>query len=161
MSYFSGRDGALYMRLTPNGAFQKVGKTTNWQLSTSQSSLDTTTLEDTDRTVISGVRATTGSCSVLYYQETKGDNTSNRCAQLIQTLIKPRLTTGTDLEGKADPTQVVRFRFAINDGSNTTVGRYNEVDAILTSASMEMGVGAIFQASVSFDVIGAPRSVAI
>ena len=111
--------------------------------------------------MISGVRSTTGSCSVLYYQETRGNNTSTRCAQLIQTLIKPRTSTGTDSEGKADPTQVVRMRFAVNDGSNTTFGRYNEVDAILTSASMEMGVGAIFQASVSFDVIGAPRSVAI
>ena len=103
MSYFSGRDGAMYMLI--DGSYQKVAKATNWQLSTSQSSLDTTTLEDTDRTVISGVRATTGSCSILYYQETRGNNTTNRCAQLIQTLIKPRTSTGTDSEGKADSTQ--------------------------------------------------------
>ena len=91
---------------------------------------------------------------VLYYQETRGDNTSNRCAQLIQTLIKPRVTTGGEHEGRAAAADVVGFRFAVNDGSGTD-GRYNEVDAILTSASMEMAGGSIFQASVSFDVIRA------
>ena len=158
MSYFSGRDGAMYMEIA--GSFQKVAKATSWQLSSSQSSLDTTTLEDTDRTVISGLRATTGSCSILYYQDSRGDNTSNRCSQLIDKLIKPRHSTGAGEEGKADEAEVVRMRFAVNDGSGT-MGRYTEIDAVLTSASMEMGVGAIFQASVSFDVIGAPRSVSI
>ena len=148
----------MYMQIS--GSFQKVAKATSWQLSSSQSSLDTTTLEDTDRTVISGVRATTGSCSILYYQQSRGNNTTNRCSQLIDTLIKPRKSNGAGEEGKADEAEVVRFRFAVNDGSGAD-GRYNEVDAILTSASMEMGVGAIFQASISFDVIGAPRSVAI
>ena len=41
------------------------------------------------------------------------------------------------------------------------VGRYVEVDAVLTSAAMNMAVGEIFAADVSFDVVGAPRDITV
>ena len=157
MSYFSGRDGAMYMEIS--GRFQKVAKATRWQLSSSQASLDTTTLEDTDRTVISGVRSMTGSCEILYYQSSRGNNTDNRCSQLVDKLIKPR-TTG-NIDGIAAVPENVRLRFAVNDGSNAPTGRYIEIDAVLTSATMQMGVGEIFSAAINFDSVGAPRSVTI
>ena len=160
MSYFSGKDGAVYMKV--DTAWKKVAKAVNIQLTSSQSSLDTTTLEDTDRTVVAGVRSMTGSCRILYYQETKGNNTTNRASQLINKLIKPS-TKNTEPGIAADPEEVL-LRFAVNDGSNAagdTPGRFTEINTVLTSASISMGVGEIFAADINFDVIGAPQSTSI
>ena len=156
MAYFSGRDGAVYLEVS--GTYQKIGKATNWQLTSSQASLDTTTLEDTDRTVIYGVRSMTGSCRILYYQ-TSNDNAGNYASTLINKLVKE--STANDEPGIGADSEVVRMRFAVNDGSNTPVGRYVEVDAVLTSAAMNMAVGEVFAADVSFDVVGAPRDITV
>lgn len=157
MAYFSGRDGAVYMSVA--GAWTKVGKATNWQLTSSQASLDTTTLEDTDRTTIAGVRSMTGSCEILYYQATN-DNSENYASQLINKLIKK--ATATNEPGIAQDPENILMRFYVNDGSGgDRRGRYVEVDAVLTSAAMSMAVGEIFSANVSFDVNGAPREMSI
>ena len=157
MAYFSGRDGAVYMDIA--GTWTKVGKATNWQLTSSQGSLDTTTLEDTDRTVIYGVRSMTGSCTILYYQ-VANDNSGNYASQLINKLI--RKTNASNEPGIAQDPENILLRFYVNDGSGgDKLGRYIEVDAVLTSAAMSMAVGEIFSADVSFDVNGAPRETSI
>lgn len=171
MAYFSGSDGRLFYY--DNGTWRKAARATNWQLTTSQSSLDTTTLEDTDRTVTAGIRSTSGSCSIFYYQPTEGDNAlgsarsddSNWCAAIIGNLISEQTDTSGDSPGiaKGKP-QLVRFRFSLHDGSSMTAsqvdrGKWIDVDAYLTSAVLRMGVGEIFQAEVNFDVVGAPVDV--
>ena len=171
MAYFSGSDGRLFY--DDNGTWRKAARASNWQLTTSQSSLDTTTLEDTDRTVTAGVRTTTGSCSIFYYQPVEGDNAlgsarsddSNWAAAIVGKLISERTDTSGDSPGVAKGKPgVCRFRFSNHDGSNATQseadrGKWIEVDAVLTSASLTMGVGEVFSADISFDVIGAPRDV--
>jgi len=171
MAYFSSSDGRLFF--DDNGTWRKVARATNWQLTTSQSSLDTTTLECTDRTVTPGVRTTTGTCNIFYYQPTEGDNglgtarndNSNWCAEIVGKLISEQTNTSTDDPGiaKSKP-QLVRFRLSVNDGSNGTAaeasqGKWIDVDAYLTSAAMTMAIGEVFQAQISFDVVGAPRDV--
>lgn len=142
--------------------YAKIAKATNWSLTSSQSSLTTTTLEDTDRTVIPGVRTTTGSCTVFYYQESRGNNSNNYCSQLINTLMKARSDTDVGDEGIAASPEQVMLRFNVDDGSNAEEGgRFVEFDALLTSAAINMGVGEIFSAQIGFDVIGAPRRVTI
>ena len=136
MAYFSGRDGAVYLEVS--GTYQKIGKATNWQLTSSQASLDTTTLEDTDRTVIYGVRSMTGSCRILYYQ-TSNDNADNYASTLINKLVKE--STANNEPGIAADSDIVRMRFAVNDGSNTPVGRYVEVDAVHDLSCDEHGSG--------------------
>lgn len=173
MAYFSGSDGRLF--LYDNGAWRNAARTTNWQLTTSQASLDTTTLEDTDRTVTPGVRATSGSCSLFYYQPSEGDNglstarndNSNWCAEIVGKLISEQADTSTYRPGisKGKP-ELVRFRFSIHDGSNSSAspanrGKWVEVDAYLTNATMIMGVGEVFKADITFDVVGAPRDVTL
>ena len=155
MTYFSGSDGSLLFDI--DGTWTKVARATNWSLNTSQSSLTTTTLEDTDRTVIPGVRTTTGSCSIFYYQESMGSNAQNQCAIVINRLLKER--TQTDTPGQAAKPDLVKFRMLIADGS--TDGKRVDVEAYLTNVSMSMAVGEVFSAEVSFDVVGAPVSVTI
>ena len=155
MTYFSGSDGSLLFDV--NGNWTKVARATNWSLSTSQSSLDTTTLEDTDRTVIPGIRTTSGSCTVFYYQESAGSNAQNQCSVIVEKLLKER--TQTDKAGQAAKPDLVKFRMRIADGS--TEGKKIDVEAYLTGASMRMAVGEVLAAELTFDVVGAPLSVTI
>ena len=145
MSYFSGQHGSLYIDSV------KAAAVTNWSFNTSMSPLSTTTLEDTDNTIISGLRTTTGSCRLLYYQN--GDKNSAR--DLIEKLIKER-TTGS-IDGIAAETELVTLKLLINDG--TTTGKFITVEALLTSAAMSMAVGEVLSADVAFQVNGAPISV--
>ena len=146
MSYFSGQHGSLYIDSV------KAAAVTNWSFNTSMSPLSTTTLEDTDNTIISGLRTTTGSCTLLYYQ-----NNGNSARDLVEKLIKER-TTGS-IDGIAAETELVTLKLLINDG--TTTGKFVTVEALLTSAAMSMAVGEVLSADVAFQVNGAPISVGL
>lgn len=154
MVYFSGSSGRLQMKRSTDTDFFTVGRATNWILNVAQSSLDTTALEDTDRTVRPGIRSTTGSCTVFYYQETAGNQTQNDASKLINTLLKKR-TTST-VEGIAAEPEKVGLRMYILDGSDSNKGRVVECEVYFTSASTRMGVGEVLSVDLSFDVIGAP-----
>lgn len=157
MSYFSGSDGRVFF------GTQKA-KARNWTLNATQQSIDTTTLEDTDRTLIAGLRSATGSCTILYYESAAGNQEDGGFSGIVKTLVKPR--TDTAIDGIAAKPELVRFKFAIHDGSNPAEaeqnrGKWIEFDAYLTGATMSVAVGEILQADVNFDVVGAPRSVTL
>jgi len=157
MAYFSGSQGNLYMQVS--NTWRKVAQCVDWSLNASQAVLDTTTLEDTDRTIIPGIRSTNGSCTIFYYQETAGSNANNYCAQIIHKLSKER-TTGS-VDGIASKPETVKFRLVVDDGTadTNTPGKWVEVDALITSAAITMGVGQVFQASINFEVNGAPTDI--
>ena len=144
-NYYSGQHGRLYI----NGS--KAAAVTNWSLNSSMSPLTTTTLEDTDQTYINGIRSSTGSCSLLYYQD--GNNNSAR--DLVEKLMKERSVGSTP--GVAAQAENVSLKLYINDG--TTAGKSVTVDALITAAAMQMAVGEVLSAQVSFQVNGAPISV--
>ena len=151
MSYFSGVNG----RMEIDG--QKAAGVRSWQISSNLGVLDATTLGDTDKVGVPGLRTTTGSCTLLYYQETPGQSAGNSCSELIRVLMKGR--TRGDKPGQAAESQKVTFKLQIDDG--TVAGKYVAVDAYLTSAQMQMAVSEVLQAQVSFEVIGAPLEVSI
>ena len=151
MSYFSGVNG----RLEIDG--KKAAGVRSWQISSNLGVLDATTLGDADKVGVPGIRTTTGSCTLLYYQELPGQNASNSCSELIRMLMKGR--TRGDTPGVAAETQKVTFKLQVDDG--TVAGKYITVDAYLTNAQMQMAVGEVLEAQVSFEVIGAPLEVAI
>ena len=144
-NYYSGQHGSLYI----DGS--KAAAVVSWSLNASMSPLSTTTLEDTDQTFVNGLRTSTGSCSLLYYQD--GNNNSAR--DLVEKLVKER-TVGTTA-GVAAQAENVSLKLYINDG--TTAGKSVTVDALITNAAMQMAVGAVLSAQVSFQVNGAPTSV--
>jgi len=145
MRYFSGQQGSLYI----DGV--KAAAVTSWSLNSSMSPLSTTTLEDTDNTIVQGLRTTTGSCTLLYYQ----DGNSNSCRDLVEKLIKER-TTGIDAGIAAKP-DFVDLKLFVNDGTST--GKFVTLQVLLTSAAMTMAVGEVLSASVAFQANGAPVSV--
>ena len=146
MAFYSGKDGKLFI----DG--DQAARVRGWSISTSVSTLDTTSLEQTDRTVISGIRSTNGSCQLFYFQDTPGSGGS--CSTLLQKVMK----AGTN-QGIAPSPENVRLRLKVDDGS--TNGRYWEGDCVITSASMTMAVGEVLSADVAFEFNGALTTVII
>lgn len=160
MTFYSGQNGRMQIRTSAAGVtpavYQTLAKVTNWSISTSMSPLATTTLEDTDQTFIDGLRTTTGSCRLFYYDDTSGSTRSNSAKTLIDNLIKTRKAETT---GQADASAPLFFKLQVVEGQNAT--REVEVEALLTSASMAMGVGEVLAADVSFQCNGAALAVSL
>ncbi len=149
MGFFSGIQGQLFI----NGT--RAAKVSTWTINSTIGLLDTTSLADTDRTSIYGTRSTTGNCSIYYYQPTVG--TDGDASTLLNALIKAR--TANANPGVAPHADSLVLRLLIDD--STEGGKFVEVDANLTSASMMMAVGTVLQAAISFESNGAPRLVDI
>lgn len=147
--FFSGSQGQLLV----NG--QQAARVSGWSFTTSVGLLDTTSLEDTDRTSTPGVRTTTGSCSLFYYEPDPGEIGQNDASVLLNKLIKDRLAG--QQPGQASESEKVTLRLRINNG--TTTGKFMEVEAYLTSVEMRMAVGEVLSAQVAWEAIGAPVDV--
>ena len=151
-SFYSGQDGQLYVN------DNKVAKVRSWSITVNQAILETVSLEDTDRTLLPGLRSVSGGCSLYYYQETAGNGTA---AGGITTLLSNMITTnsgnGGEQGGGTNPT--VKFKLKVDDGTQN--GRYAEFYAYLTSLSMTSATGEVLAADVSFEVHGAVTGLAL
>ena len=161
MKFYSGQHGRMKIRTSAANAtketFATIAKVTNWSFNTSMSPLDTTTLEDTDSNYIHGLRNTTGSCRVYYYDYQEGDKRKNDAVTLIEKLVQAR-TAQADPGIAPEPVNVILQLQVVVDEKTT---RMIDVEVLLTSASMAMGVGEVLSADVSFQVNGAPRAVTL
>ena len=86
--FYSGKEGELLIDGT------KVARVRSWSFTFNQAVLETVSLEDTDRTIIPGIRSYTGNASVYYYQQTAGGGSGT-----LSTLINSMIKTGS---GSAD-----------------------------------------------------------
>ena len=144
--FYSGQDGQLYVN------DDKVAKVRSWSLTVNQAILETVSLEDTDRTLLPGLRSVSGGCSLYYYQETAGSGTpTGGITTLLSNMITKNSGSGGEQGGGTNPT--VKFKLKVDDG--TTNGRYAEFYAYLTSLSMTSATGEVLAADVSFEVHGA------
>jgi len=146
--YFSGQHGKMKIITAAGtlGAETTVGRLKNWSYTTQQQTLDTTSLQDTDKTIIAGVRSASGQASLLYYSES-----ISNVAQVGGYLIKPGSKQyDTQNYGVNTPPELCRIELSIQDGGE--IGVY----AFITSFAMTCSVGEIVSADISFDVHGAP-----
>lgn len=149
MAFYSGTDGQLYI----DG--QRAAQVRSWSFTSSVATLDTTTLGDTDRTAVAGVRSTSGNCSLFYYQGSPGGGGS--ASELLRKVVKARSSGAED--GVAPIPENVRMKLRVADG--TTLGRYVEGDCVITSVAMTMAVGEVLSADVAFEFVGAPIEVVL
>ena len=147
MSYYSGQHGQLFI----GDSTKAAAAVSQWSLNASMSPLDTTSLEQTDQTFINGLRSTTGSCSLFYYD----DGTQNDARDLIEKLLKER--TVNSVPGVAAEAEKTTLKLRINDG--TTNGQYVTLECLFTSAAMSMAVGEVLSAAIAFQVTGAPVAI--
>lgn len=148
-NFYSGQDGQLFV----DGGSTAVAKVRSWSFTASQAVLETVSLEDTDRTIIPGIRSITGSCSIYYYSDSGSDTGAGGVSTLLQKFVKP---SGGSTAGTSNTTKSsnVKLKLAIDDGS--TAGRFIEFFVYITSLAMTNAVGQILAADISFEVDGAP-----
>lgn len=131
MTYYSGKDGTL----TYNGTL--VAKVSNWNISTTVDTLDTTALTESDRTFVPGIRSTSGSATVFYYDSSP--------VSLLQRVVKTTAVTETDI-------------LAIKLGWDA---KFIQGNCIITSAELSCAVGEVMQANIQFQFTGAPTGVSL
>jgi len=147
--FYSGKEGELLM----NG--NKVAKVRSWSFTFNQAVLETVSLEDTDRTIIHGIRSYTGSASVYYYQDVAGGG-AGQLSSLISDIIKVQSASG---DGANAESSSMTLKLKIKDGS--TAGRFIEFQAIPTNFTIQNAVGEVTAADISFEVNGAPTGLAL
>ena len=150
-TFYSGQNGRMLI------GTDTAAKVTNWSISSTQSPLDCTTLEQEDQTYINGLRNTTGSCRLFYYDYTVGGTAKNDAKTLIDNIMKARTVAGN--AGNAPAPTNVTLELQIVDGTATP--KVVKVEALITSANMAMSVGEVLAADIAFQVNGAPITVTI
>lgn len=156
MSYYTGTHGRMEIR--KGNQFNEDNTVPqlhvrNWQVTTSISQLDATTLADTDKVPVNGIRTTRGSCNILYYKEPNKDSSIKR---LIERLVKERNDTDWDgtRPGVAEEAGRCFLHLYVAAEGNANVGY--TLQANLTSYSMTCAVGDIVTCQIQFESIGAP-----
>ena len=146
--FYSGQDGKLFVAdgvNTIDTAADEIAKVRSWSFTVNTSVLETVSLGDFDRTLISGITSTTGSCSIYYYaDDVTSENNANNLSPRIISKILPD-TTGERPK--------VRFRLQVD--ANHII----DIDAVITSFAMTNSVGEVMSADVSFEADGKPSSM--
>ena len=145
MPFYAGQQGQLWI----DG--KKAAKVVSWSFNSTANVLDTTTLSDTDRTLIYGIRSMSGACRLYYYNYADGAGVAKDCGTLLQKIIKTGSAAGDGENAESDS---VVLRLFLADGSSD--GKFLDLPAMITGASMSMAVGEVFAADISFEVNGAP-----
>jgi len=147
MAFYTGTDGRL---IIDNVTAAKV---INWSFTSSLQVLETTTLSDFDRTAVPGIRSSSGSCSLFYYDADPTSTSTNSASKLLNKIIK---AGGSNAQGAE--TEKVRLELRVVTGGSTrsVVG-----DVWITSANMTMAVGEVLSCNITFEFDGAPTFVLI
>ena len=139
-----------------------------------QEVLPTTVLGDTDRTLTSGVRSSSGSCTLFYYNPDASPEDDTGAGRLLKKILKPLQlidpnfsNEGALKPGKGDTgvrSQKTAFRLQADkslsqqNNNSSSTAKYIWVDAWITSFAMTMAVGEVLSCDVSFEVDGAPMA---
>lgn len=152
--YYSGQHGRYYF----GNDTAPVGTCRDWQFASQMATLDATTLGDTYKVPVNGIRTITGSATLFWTSGANSTTINNGAHSVMQHLFKIR-TDGSKNPGQAkEAGQELRLELRVNDGyrSGGKQGRGIELRVKVTSVQMSMAHGEIFSANCSFESIGAP-----
>ena len=152
--YYSGQHGRYYY----GSDSQPAGTVRDWQFSTQMATLDATTLGDTYKVPVNGIRTITGSATLFWTSGSNPNTQSEPAHNVLKDIVKTR-TGGSNFPGQAnEAVQAVRLELRVDDGytGNSKQGRGIELRVKVTSVQMSMAHGEVFAATCSFESIGAP-----
>lgn len=160
--YYSGQSGAFYY----DGANNAAGTCRDWSFTCSMATLDATTLGDTYKVPVSGIRTITGSAT-LFWAADGADNRDKIGGDIAKWLITPRgNTTNQKNPGEAAEaggnTPYVRLRLRVEGAGGQTgnhPGRGMDLMVKFTNVAMTMAHGEIFAANVTWESVGAPEMI--
>ena len=156
--FYSGQHGTFFYddRTNPCGLVK------DWSFSAQMATLDATTLGDTYKVPVKGIRTITGSCTLLWSTDDGGTDDDQVTSKIINKMIKTASNSDReDHPGQANEAGKFKLKLAVDDKSDSTKtdndkGRGIQVEVLATNISMRMAHGEIFAANVSFESIGAP-----
>jgi hypothetical protein len=168
MGFYSGNSGSIqFAKTDTTPSFKTVEvKITNWTFNASVNLLDTTTLSMWDKSSEYGLRTSTGTLSLLYYNDTstaQESNAGNNAASWFLGALTNSVTSKNpmsddyysdagewELSKSSLPVRLRLYARKVND----TYKDYIEFDANLTSVSTGVNVGEITKVEVSFEATG-------
>jgi hypothetical protein len=128
MTYYSGKDGSL--SLVTNNVATAIAKVSNWSMSATVDTLETTVLTESDRSYVPGLRTMSGSATIFYYDDAP--------KSLLERIIKTTAVSESDI-------------LIIKLGWGT---KFIQGDCIITSAELNCAVGEVMQATIQFQFTG-------
>lgn len=153
--FYSGQHGRYYFGNETTAS----GTVRDWQFASQMATLDATTLGDTYKVPVNGIRTITGSCVLFWSSGDNPSTISGSAHDALAALFSIR-TGGSNFPGQAnEASQSLRMELRVDDGYSSAggkVGRGIELRVKITSAQMSMAHGEIFAANISFESIGAP-----
>ncbi len=154
--YFSGQHGTLAIATDGDPTYFPVGSLKNWSYNTQQQTLDTTCLSDVDKTILNGVRSTTGQASLLYYEESalNSSNVHLMGHDLIKT-TDSNSPASANFGSTANQPSLVLIKLSL-PGGRGQASRTTAMYAYITSFNMSCSVGEVVTAEVSWEAHGAP-----
>lgn len=152
--YYSGQHGRFYFgnEVIPSGTVR------DWQFAGQMATLDGTTLGDTYKVPVNGIRTVTGSATIFWTSGETASTIDSTAHSVLSQMMKVR-TGGTAHPGQAaEAGQELRLELRVDDGYQAAgkQGRGLELRVKINSIQMSMAHGEIFSANCSFESIGAP-----
>ena len=146
----SGSTGKLFIKntsLTTDAGETQIAKVRDWNINFQMSPIDTTTLDQTDRTLYQGIRSFNGGGTVLYYKE-NNSNFRLLTANLVKT---SSANPASRSAGKTTEPSMIRL--------NLECGEENiVVYAFMTNFAITCATGEVLSASFQFEGTSAVRN---
>ena len=159
MTFRTGQHGELHIKndnFQTGGSMIKIGNVKDWNISFSQNVIDSTCLQDRDRTINKGPRSFTGGGTLLYYEEL-GNNDSN-FNLLLQRFIYPASSSLSGSPNAAEFGQAatagpgyVRLRLGLSEAGANNDTEVFEFYALITGFQVSCSVGEIVTGQFTFD----------
>jgi len=152
--YYSGQHGRYYF----GNDTDPVGTVRDWQFATQMATLDATTLGDTYKVPVNGIRTITGSATLFWTSGSNPQTINNGAHSVLQNMVKIRSSNANNPGHAKEAVQAIRLELRVDDGyrSGGKKGRGIELRVKITSIQMSMAHGEIFSANCSFESVGAP-----
>ena len=132
MTYYSGKDGSL--SLVTNNVATAIAKVSNWSISATVDTLETTVLSESDRSYVPGLRTMSGSATIFYYDDAP--------KSLLERIIKTTAVSESDI-------LIIKLGWG---------AKFIQGDCIITSAELNCAVGEVMQATIQFQFTGALKT---
>ena len=159
MTYRTGQHGEMFIKntnITTAGSLTKIGSVPNWNINFTQDVLDTTCLQDLDKTMHNGLRSFTGGGTLLYYEPVSGNSS-------FKTFLTNFLSTASQQVGpdQADwgsaassSPEYVRMRLGLSAAGSGNDTEVLEFYALITGFQVTCSVGEVVSGAFTFTGTG-------
>ena len=125
------------------GNYRRIGTVRNWSFSNTAETIDTTTLGDTYRDKVPGLKSTTGQAQLMYYRDS--DDTDGPISNILDAF---RYQDSETIRNE------IRVLFRLHHSSSGS--RDFSFPAIITNWSMACSVGEVVTVDCTFESQGGP-----